>query len=81
MAVCRHFIASNPRATEAFLLTHPDVLDASVWMTDGRLLAHVTVHDDSALSPGALRLACAEELGLHLTPAEIVLMSARRRAA
>ena len=69
------------KATEAFLLMQPDVLDASVWIAGGRLLAHVTVHDDSRWSPGALRLAVAEELGIHQTPAEIILMNARRRAA
>lgn len=69
------------KATEAFLLMQADVLDASVWIAEGRLLAHVTVHDDSRWSSGTLRLACAEELGIHQTPAEIMFVNARRRAA
>lgn len=71
----------DPKTTESFLLMQRDVLDASVWMDDGRLHAHVTVHDDSHWSPGNLRLACAEELGLHQTPIEILLYCARKRAA
>lgn len=81
MAACRVLNGCDPRATESFLLMQPDILDASVWISDGRLLAHVTVHDDSSWSSGKLRLACAEELGIHLTPAEILFVSARRRAA
>ena len=71
----------DPKATESFLMMQPDVLDASVWMAEGRMLAHVTVHDDSRLSSGTLRLACAEELGIHQTPAEILFYCARKRAA
>ena len=71
----------NPKLTETFLLMQPDVLDASVWITDGRMMAHVTVHDESSWSSGALRLACAEELGLHLTPSDIKFVYARKRAA
>lgn len=71
----------NPKVTENFLLTQPDVLDASVWIAGGRMHAHVTVHDESTWSTGALKLACAEELGIHLTPAEILFLYARKRAA
>lgn len=71
----------NPKITERFLLTQPDVLDASVWLSDGRMHAHVTIHDESSLSSGDLKLACAEGLGLHQTPVNIVFMVARKRAA
>ncbi|MEA2554508.1 MAG: hypothetical protein QOJ65_2684 [Fimbriimonadaceae bacterium] len=81
MALVQVLGSVDPKATESFLLMQPDVLDASVWFTEGRLHAHVTVHDDSGLSSGALRLACAEELGIHQTPADIMFVCARRRAA
>lgn len=69
------------KETESFLLMQPDVLDASVWFNGGRMHAHVTVHDDSSWSSRALKLACAEQLGLHQTPAEIMFLCARKRAA
>jgi hypothetical protein len=81
MAAPRLLDRIDPKLTENFLLMQPDVLDASVWMNDGRLHAHVTVHDETTLSSNALRLACAEELGLHLTPVEIRFNLARRYAA
>lgn len=71
----------DPKATENFLLMQRDILDASVWMAEGRMHAHVTVHDDSTWSSGKLRLACAEELGIHQTPVEILVYCARKRAA
>jgi hypothetical protein len=71
----------DPRATEAFLLNQPDVLDASVWLSEGRLRAHVTVHEECSWSSRALRIACAEFLGLHQAPEDIQILSARRRAA
>ena len=80
MATTR-FNGIDPKTTECFLMMQPHVLDASVWIADGRMLAHVTVHDDCMLSSGALRLACAEELGIHQTPAEILFYCARKRAA
>jgi hypothetical protein len=71
----------DPKTTESFLLAQQDVLDASVWMSEGKLHAHVTVHDESSWSSGALKLACAEELGIHQTPAAIMFVYARQRAA
>jgi hypothetical protein len=67
--------------TEEFLLNQPDVLDASVWMSDGRLMSHVTLSDGSAWTERSLRIACAREIGLEYTPSEIVLMGARIRVA
>jgi len=81
MAVLHLVDRINPKVTESFLLTQPDILEASVWISDGRMHAHVTVHDESSWSSGALRLACAEELGLHQTPADIQFIYARKRAA
>ena len=69
------------KVTEEFLLNQPDVLDASVWMSDGRLMSHVTLSDSSAWTERALRVACAREIGLEYTPSEIVLMGARIRVA
>ena len=71
----------DPKATESFLLTQPDILDASVWIDQGKMHAHVTVHENSTWSSGALKLACAEELGIHQTPAAIMFVYAKKRAA
>ncbi len=71
----------DPKLTENFLLSQPDVLDASVWFTQGNLLAHVTVLDEVGLNARALQSACLEELGVHQTPREIRLIAARPRAA
>lgn len=71
----------DPKLTENFLLTQPDVIDASVWFTHGNLLAHVTVLDEADLNAVALQSACMEELGIHQTPREIRLIAARPRAA
>jgi len=71
----------DPQTTEAFLLAQPDVLEAKVWMSEGKLLADVTVPDESGCTSGKLRLACAEELGLHQTPVQIRFKVARQYAA
>lgn len=71
----------DPKLTESFLLSQPDVVDASVWISDGELNAHVTVHDESFVSHRALQASCMDELGLHQTPRNILLVNARLRAA
>ena len=71
----------DPKVTESFLLSQPEVVDASVWFLDGDLQAHVTVLDEAAVTRRALQARCMEELGLHQTPREILLMAARLRAA
>lgn len=71
----------DPKVTEAFLLSFPDVLDASVWMGDHELAAHVSLHEHSALGEADLRRACAQELGLLQAPRSISLSVARLRAA
>lgn len=72
---------SDPRLTETFLLSQPDVIDASVWFTQGRLHAHVTVHEESNWTRSGIHEVCAEVLGLGNAPSEITLHAARRRAA
>ena len=71
----------DPKLTENFLLTQPDVLDASVWFSQGNLMAQVTVIDEVGLNARALQGACMEELGVHQTPRQIRLIAARPRAA
>lgn len=71
----------DPKLTENFLLTQPDVLDASVWFSQGNLMAQVTVLDEVGLNARALQGACMEELGVHQTPRQIRLIAARPRAA
>jgi hypothetical protein len=70
----------DPKLTENFLLAQHGVLDASVWFEEGRMMAHVTIIEDTS-SPKALQRACMEELGLHQTPRQILLLQSRNRAA
>ena len=72
---------NHTKVTENFLLTQVDVLDASVWMNDGQLMAHVTLTEGSRWTAGSLRTTCAKELGLEFTPSEVVLFGARMRVA
>ena len=71
----------DSRLTESFLLSHQGVLDASVWIRSGKMIAHVTMRDDSPWTPRELQAACAFELGLHQTPREFLVLSARPLAA
>jgi hypothetical protein len=72
---------AHTKTTERFLLNQPDVLDASVWMSEGYMMAHVTLSDGSKWTERALRLQCALALGLAATPREVIMRSARQRAA
>lgn len=63
--------------TENFLLSQPDVIDASVWLEDGRLTAQVTLQEGSHWTEKLIKLACAKELGLASTPSDVLLMGAR----
>jgi len=69
------------KTTENFLLNQPDVLDASVWMNEGYMMAHVTLSEGSKWTERALRLQCALALGLAATPRQVTLRSAKQRAA
>lgn len=79
--VCVDTRGIDPKLTESFLLTQPDVLDASVWFSRGDLLAHVTVFDENDVNSRSLQALCLDELGVHQTPREIRLSQARPRAA
>jgi hypothetical protein len=70
---------ADPKATERVLLHQPDVLDASVWLAKGRMMAHVTVGEDVEVSKKALQEACKAELGIQGMPNEILLIRSRRR--
>ncbi|HRF58859.1 MAG TPA: hypothetical protein PLH94_02965 [Fimbriimonadaceae bacterium] len=67
----------DPKLTECYLLGRNDVLDASVWLSDGMLHAHVTTFDRGGIDRDTLRRACLEELGIHQTPREVTLVAAR----
>lgn len=72
---------SQHKETEQFLMSQPDVLDASVWMNEGRLMAHVTLAEGSQWTERLLRVACAKALGLEHTPSEFVLFGTRLKVA
>lgn len=71
----------DPKVTEQYLLTQPDVLDASVWFEHGEMRAHVTLLDCAVVTARELRILCACELGLMHTPKEFVCLCARPKAA
>ena len=62
------------KSVENFLMSLSYVVDASVWLSKGRMLAHVTVPRTESVTPNAVRAACLRELGLHLTPEEVYLI-------
>jgi hypothetical protein len=64
----------DPKQTENFLLTLPEVLDASVWFADQGLMAHVTVTGDKSITARKLQSECMHRLGLHQTPREVYLI-------
>lgn len=67
------------KITEMYLLNQPDVIDASVWIEDGCMLAHVTLQEGSRWTERSLRLRIALDLGMAQTPSEMVLMSKKSR--
>lgn len=69
------------KLTEQYLLGMSDVLDASVWWSDGALNAHVTVTEDSPLERRDIQAACMTDLGLHQTPRALRLEMRKRYAA
>lgn len=71
----------NPKFTEAYLLSLPDVLDASVWVSQGDLHAHVTVGPNHALNADTIRAACMTDLGELGTPKSVLLISSSGYAA
>lgn len=71
----------DPKRTEDYLLSQRDVLDASAWYSDGRLHASVTLSEWAEWTVAALKRACCEDLGLHCTPADVLMLRAKNRAA
>lgn len=65
------------KRVEGFLMTLPYVTDASVWVSKGRLLAHVTVPWTAPVASSRIRAECLKCLGLHQTPEEIFLIADR----
>lgn len=60
---------------EQFLMDLPHVADASVWISKGRLLAHVTVPAWAPVVSNTIRAACLKELGEYQTPDEVYLIA------
>jgi len=59
---------------EMFLMDLPYVEDASVWLSKGRLLAHVTIPTWAPVVPNTIRAACRSEFGEGMTPDEVYLI-------
>jgi hypothetical protein len=78
--VVRRVPGVDPRRTEALLQGQEGVLDASVWVHDGDLAAHVTVRDDTDWTPRDLQAVCLENIGIHQTPRTVLMISARPTA-
>jgi hypothetical protein len=64
----------DPKITEEFLLAQEDVRDASVWICDQKLHAHVTQAKGSQLSERLLKQKCESHIGTEQTPVEILLI-------
>jgi hypothetical protein len=68
----------DPKLTEQFLLAQDDVQDASVWITNHKLHAHVTSAPGSKLSETRLLEVCHSQIGADQTPVEILLIGHSR---
>lgn len=71
----------DPRRTERFLLTLPEVVDASVWVEESGMKAHVTVSGDPSITARRLQSECLHKLGVHQTPREVYLIWANQLVA
>lgn len=71
----------DPEVTERFLLSQPNVVNASVWYHRGRLHAEVAVVPGESVTPERLRSRCSKELGPNQAPIDITLVMIRPRAA
>ena len=74
-------VQADVRRVGEFLRGLPYVQDASAWMSNGRLLAHVTVTDFTPVVSNTFKSACLHELGVHMTPSEIYLIVNRELVA
>ncbi|MBS1723488.1 MAG: hypothetical protein JSS66_11105 [Armatimonadetes bacterium] len=72
---------ADPQAIQTFLLGQFGVVDASVWVRNGQLLASVTVAEESRCGEADLLVACRKALGPENTPQMILMQRALRRAA
>lgn len=66
---------------ESFLLCQDGVVGANVWLKNAKLLARVTLVNDSNCDGTDLQAACEKALGPNLTPNMIMLQRALRPAA
>jgi hypothetical protein len=73
-------VTVDPKITEEFLLTQENVLDASVWLDQGALRAHVTPVPGVSLDELTLKGVCAAHIGDRQTPNDIVLIAPRASA-
>ena len=73
--------AIDLKVTEDYLMSLPDVLDASAWWSDDGISAHVTVHDRCNSTPEVIQRACVETIGEDYSPQEVLFFRARRQAA
>ncbi|MBL8047578.1 MAG: hypothetical protein JNJ45_02745 [Chthonomonas sp.] len=62
------------RLTEDFLLSRPQVLEASVLWADGCMHAYVTVAEGEEITTKQLQSECMDAIGLHQTPRNLKLM-------
>lgn len=69
----------DPKLTESCLRDIENVIDASVWWSDGNLRACVAVLDADEVDSRELQNKCLMELGVHQTPRAITLMSIKPR--
>lgn len=74
-------LRADLKTTEHFLLAQDGVVDASVWFTEGELMANIIVFDVAQTCAEEIQSACLEHLGAHQTPSSIGVMAARRRCA
>ena len=74
-------IQQDVRRVGEFLRALPYVQAATAWVSNGRLLAHVTVLEFTPVVSNTIRSACLHELGAHLTPAEVYLIVDRELVA
>lgn len=73
--------AIDLKVTEDYLMSLPDVLDASAWWSESGIAAHVTVHDRCQTTPEVIQRACVEVIGEEHAPNEVVFFRARRNTS
>ena len=61
-----------------FLMGLAGVVEAKVWVQNERLLSHVLVSDDIALTPADIQQACKKKLGIKRTPSLVLIERIQR---